>query len=191
MIQKKILSLLAIICLTTSAFAVNNYISDELYTYTHKGPGTKYRILGLVNAGEKIEVLSIDKNLGYTQIKDKKGRGVWVDSKYVTNKPGLKEELKALRIAEEKAKQKIIDLEKNLNSNIKQVAKLEKTNISLSSQLKEIKEINNSLTNRVDSEKNELLMQWFSYGGMVGGIGLLVGLILPALFPSRKKKSSW
>jgi len=191
MIQKKIPLLLAMICISTSAFAVNHYVSDNLFAYTHKGPGTKYKILGLVKAGEKIQVLSTDKEAGYTEIKGKKGRSVWIDSKFVSNKPGLKKQLEKLHLSEKKAKEKIVDLEKNLSLNITQVEKLQKTNALLSSQLKEIQELNISLTDRVDNEKNELLMQWFSYGGMVGGIGLLVGLILPALFPSRKKKSSW
>ena len=90
MIQKKGSILLTMIFLATSAIAANNYVSDELYTYTHKGPGTQYKILGIVNAGEKIKVLSTDANTGYTEIKDNKGRSVWIDSKHVSNKPGLK-----------------------------------------------------------------------------------------------------
>jgi SH3 domain protein len=191
MFQKKILLLLTIISLSSTAFATTNYVSDELFAYTHNGPGTKYKIMGLVLAGEEIEVLSTDETDGYTQIKDKKGRSVWMDSKHVSNQPGLKKQLEKLRISADKANDKIINLETNLNSNINQVIELKKTNLSLSSQLKEVQEINESLTDKVDNEKNELLMQWFSYGGMVGGIGLLLGLILPALFPSRKKKSSW
>ncbi len=191
MIQKKGFLLLTILCLTTSAIAANNYVSDELYTYTHSGPGTQYKILGLINAGEKIKVLSTDETAGYTEIKDQKGRNVWMDSKHVSTQPGLKKQLKTLRISEDKANKKIIDLEEKLNSNINKVTQLEKTNLSLSTQLKKIQEINTSLTDKVDNEKNERLMQWFSYGGMVGGIGLLLGLVLPALIPSRKRKSSW
>lgn len=191
MIQKTVPLLLTILCLATSAFAANNYVSDELYTYTHKGPGTEYKILGIVNAGDKIKVLSTDKDAGYTEIQDQKGRSVWMDSKHVSNKPGLKKQLKKLRISEDKAKKKIIVLEKKLNSNINKVIELEKTNLELSTKLKKVQEINGSLTDKVDNEKNELLMQWFSYGGMVAGIGLLLGLILPSLMPSRRKRSSW
>ena len=191
MIQKRILLLLSILYLSTSASAATNYVSDELFTYTHNGPGTKYKIMGIVHAGEKIKVLSTDKNEGYTQIKDKKGRHVWMDSKHVSNKPGLKKQLKTLRISEDKANIKILKLEKDLKTNINKVIELEKTKLLLSTELKKVKEINKSLTDRVDNEKNELLMQWFSYGGMVAGAGLLFGLILPSLIPSRKKKSNW
>jgi SH3 domain protein len=191
MIQKKLPILLAIICLATSAIAANNYVSDELYTYTHKGPGTKYKIMGVVNAGEKIKVLTRDTKAGYSQIKDAKGRKVWIDSKYVSNQPGLKEQLEKLRISDESSNKKISSLEEELNLNITKVQELEKTNKSLTTELAKIQELNDSLSTKVDNEKNELLMQWFSYGGMVAGLGLLFGLILPSLIPSRKRKSSW
>jgi len=189
MIFKRLL--LLSIFLTSSVFAANYYVSDELYAYTHKGPGTQYKILGLVNAGDKIKVISIDKATGYTEIKDKKGRSVWIDSKHVSNKPGLKVQLSKLSISEENAKTKIIALENNLNMNIDKVLELEKTNLALSTELKEIKKTNTTLTDKMDNEKNELLLQWFTYGGLVAGGGLLLGLILPSLIPSRKKKSSW
>ncbi len=34
-------------------------------------------------------------------------------------------------------------------------------------------------------------MQWFMYGGGVLGLGLLLGLVLPHLIPSRKRKDRW
>jgi len=191
MIQNKITFLLTMLFLTTSVSAANHYVSDELFAYTHKGPGTQYKILGLVNAGDKIQVISTDKKTGYTQIKDKKGRNVWLESKYVSNKPGLKKQLEKLTISEENSKEKIINLENKLNFNLDKVQELEKTNLALSSQLEEVQEINATLSDKMNNEKNEILLQWFTYGGMVAGGGLLLGLILPSLIPSRKKKSSW
>jgi SH3 domain protein len=200
MIHKKITLLLTILSLSSSAFAANYYVSNDLFTYTHSGAGSKYKILGVVNAGQKIKVLSTNKKTGYTQIKDLKGRTVWINSKYVSNQPGLKIQLEKLKIQysklneklsnyENKANKNKLTLEKDLNSNINQVLKLKEINDSLSKELKEIKEENNSLNDLLDNEKNELLMRWFSYGGIVAGIGLLLGLILPSLIPSRKKKS--
>ena len=80
-------------------------------------------------------------------------------------------------------------LEESLNSNINQVQELKKTNASLSKELEKVKEENDTLNNLLDKDKNELLLQWFSYGGMVAGVGLLLGLILPSIIPSRKSKS--
>lgn len=202
MFQKKNFLLLTIIFLTTSTFAANHYVSDELFTYTHSGPGLKYKILGVVNSGEKIKIVSTNKNAGFTQIIDSKGRNVWINSKYVSNQPGLKEQLEKLKIqylelneklsiSEDNANKNKINLENELNSNVKQVHKLQKINSSLSKELKEVQDKNNSLSEMLDKEKNELLMRWFSYGAIVAGIGLLVGLILPSLIPSRKQKTRW
>ena len=202
MFQKKISLLLTIIFLTSSAFAANHYVSDELYTYTHSGPGSKYKILGVVNAGERIKVLSTNKNAGFTQIQDQKGRTVWMNSKYVSTQPGLKEQLEKLKIkyleldeklniSEDEANKNKANLEKNLTSNINQVIELQKTNSSLSKELKKVQALNDELTKKLDKERNVILMQWFTYGGMVAGIGLLLGLILPYLIPSRKQKSRW
>lgn len=197
MIHKKVTITLAIISLYSSAFAAN-YVSNDLFTYTHSGPGSKYKILGVVNAGEKISVL--DRSSGFTQIRDTKGRKVWINSKYVTNQVGLKEQLEKLKIQyskldeklnsfEDKANKNKLNLEKDLNSNINQVEKLKETNTLLNKQLKEVQEKNDSLNDLLDNEKNELLMKWFSYGGIVAGLGLFVGLVLPSLIPSRKKRS--
>lgn len=197
MIHKKVTITLAIISLYSSAFAAN-YVSNDLFTYTHSGPGSKYKILGVVNAGEKISVL--DRSSGFTQIRDAKGRKVWINSKYVTNQVGLKEQLEKLKIQyskldeklnsfEDKANKNKLNLEKDLNSNINQVEKLKETNTLLNKQLKEVQEKNDSLNDLLDNEKNELLMKWFSYGGIVAGLGLFVGLVLPSLIPSRKKRS--
>ena len=197
MIHKKVTITLAIISLYSSAFAAN-YVSNDLFTYTHSGPGSKYKILGVVNAGEKISVL--DRSSGFTQIRDTKGRKVWINSKYVSNQVGLKEQLEKLKIQYSKLDEKLnsfedeanknkLNLEKDLNSNINQVEKLKETNTLLNKQLKEVQEKNDSLNDLLDNEKNELLMKWFSYGGIVAGLGLFVGLVLPSLIPSRKKRS--
>ncbi len=197
MIKKKITFALSILTLSSTAFAAN-YVSNDLFTYTHSGPGNKYKILGVVNAGQKITVLN--RSNGFTQIRDSKGRTVWMNSKYVSNQPGLKEQLETLKVQynqideklrtfEDRANEDKASLEENLSLNINKVQELQTTNANLSAELQKIKEENKSLNNLLDKEKNELLITWFTYGGMVAGAGLLLGLILPVLIPSRKKHS--
>ncbi len=191
MIKKRVSILFTTVCLSTSAFAANYYVSDELFTYTHSGPGTKYKIIGIVNAGEKIKVVSTSENAQYTQIIDSKGRNVWMNSKYISNQPGLKKQLEELKISYSKMDKNQITLEKELATNINQVQELKKLNSSLSKELKQVQEKNEKLNERLDKEQNELLMRWFTYGGIVAGAGLILGLILPHLIPSRKEKARW
>ena len=202
MIRKTTLLLLVIISLSSSANAVTRYISDDLYTYIHSGPSSKYKIIGSVNAGEQIKIIQTDKNAGFTQIKDLKGRDGWINSKYTSKHPGLKERLAKLEIEftklhtqlrtdKDKANKDIGSLEDKLKSHNSKVRELENTNLKLNEELQKLQVLNNNLNEKLDTEKNDLLMRWFSYGGMVGGIGLLFGLMLPSLIPSRRKKTRW
>lgn len=191
MIKKRFSILFTTVCLSTSAFAANYYVSDELFTYTHSGPGTKYKIVGIVNAGEKIKVVSTSENAEYTQIIDSKGRNVWMSSKYISNQPGLKKQLEELKISYSKMDKNKITLEKELATNINQVQELKKLNSSLSKEVKQVQQKNEKLNEKLDKEQNELLMRWFTYGGIVAGAGLIFGLILPYLIPSKKQKARW
>ena len=59
------------------------YIVDNLYTFMHSGPSKNYRILGSVDAGTQVMLLS-DEDNGYFKIRDDKDREGWVEAKFVT-----------------------------------------------------------------------------------------------------------
>ena len=200
MIKKRNFLLLVLTCITASLSAATHYVSDDLYTYIHSGAGTKYKIIGSVNAGEHIK--TINSQNGFTLIQDSKGRKGWINSKYVSSTLGLKERLPKLEeklallneqvnTAEDRANKNKADLEKNLKSRNDQVLRLQKTNASLKEELVKIKEENENLNSKLDTKKNDLLMRWFTYGGMVAGAGLLLGLLLPILIPGRRSKKRW
>ena len=44
---------------------------------------------------------------------------------------------------------------------------------------------------QLDDKQRTIIMQWFMYGGGVLGLGLLLGLVLPHMIPSRKRKDRW
>ena len=191
MIQKTTLILFMIISLFSSANAATRYVGDDLYTYIHAGPGTKYKIIGSVNAGEKIELIQTDTNAGFSEIKDQKGRSGWINSQYISRQVGLKERLEKLEIEFSTVNQNLENLQVKLNSSATQVTELKNTNSKLNEELQQLQVLNTDLNEKLDTEKTDLLMRWFSYGGIVGGIGLLLGLILPSLIPSTKKRNRW
>ena len=191
MMRKTTLLLLLIISLASSASAATRYVSDDLYTYLHTGPGTKYKIIGSVNSGERIQLLQTKSNAGFTHIKDSKGRDGWINSKYVSKHPSLKERLAKLEIQLTKLDTKLNTAEDNLKSHSSLISKLKNTNSTLNKELKQVQALNSSLNEKLDTKKNDLLMRWFTYGGMVAGGGLLLGLILPSLMPNRRKRSNW
>ena len=189
--RKITLLLLAMLYIISSASAATRYVSDDLYTYIHSGPGTKYKIIGSVNAGKQIQVIQTNSNAGFTQIKDSKGRDGWIDSKYVSRHPGLKDRLAKLETKFTKLNTQLAMAKDNLTSHSSQVRTLKNTNVTLNEELQQVRSLNDDLNERLDSEKNDLLMRWFTYGGIVGGIGLLLGLILPPLISSSRKKPRW
>ncbi len=191
MTRKITLLFLMIVSLSSSANALNRYVSDDLFTYVHSGPGTKYKIIGSVDAGEKIKVLQTDENAGFTKIVDPKGRTGWINTKYVSRQAGLKERLEKLEIKYAKLKTQLSSTKENLNSHSIQVSELENTNTKLTKELQQVQGLNSDLNEQLDTERVDLLLRWFTYGGIVGGIGLLLGLILPSLVPDRRKRSRW
>jgi SH3 domain protein len=44
-----------------------------------------------------------------------------------------------------------------------------------------------NLRAKLDTQKDDLLLKYFMYGGGVAGIGLLLGLILPHIVPRRRR----
>ncbi len=45
---------------------------------------------------------------------------------------------------------------------------------------------------QLDDKQRTIIVQWFAmYGGGVLGVGLLLGLVLPHLVPSHKRKDRW
>ncbi|CZF84793.1 TIGR04211 family SH3 domain-containing protein [Grimontia marina] len=201
--MKQLFSALAVLMMLAvpAAHAKDNYISDELFTYMHSGPGTQFRIVGSVDAGTKVTVVDTNRNAGYTQVIDDRGRKGWVETKYVSNQPGLKvrvpaleEELKqvkeALSSAQGDAEAKTKGLIESLDQRNSQVKELERHTSELNQQLIDAQTEIRELRARIDTQKDDLLMRYFAYGGMVAGGGLLFGLILPHLIPRRKKRNN-
>jgi len=88
---------LRLICPTVLRFSIplgahaqdKCYISDELSTYIHGGPGNQYHIVGTLNAGEAVTLLSVNDSTDYGQIRDSKGRITWIPLDYLSQMPSL------------------------------------------------------------------------------------------------------
>ncbi|WP_413111178.1 TIGR04211 family SH3 domain-containing protein [Thaumasiovibrio sp. DFM-14] len=173
------------------------YISDDLHTYMHSGPGTQFRIIGSVNAGAK--VTQHEHSGDYIKITDSRGRNGWVSKDFITSRPGLKErmpmvekelqETKAkLASAQQDANARHANLESALLQSNTQIEELETVNQTLSEQLSNTKAEMRDMRTKLDTQHNDLLMRWFMRGGMVAGGGLMFGLMLPHVMPRKKKK---
>jgi len=166
------------------------FISDELFIYMLAGAGTNYRILGSINAGDEISLTGEEAN-GYTQIIDSKQRAGWIESKFVSENPSLRTVIAQLNSELASYNETEQRLNQDIHSQQTTISDLEQQNKSLQGELKSLTTQFDELKLQVDNQDLELKKQYFFYGAMVLGIGLLLGIILPHLTAKKRKTSSW
>jgi SH3 domain protein len=175
----------------TQANAAQGYISDELPIFVHSGPGKNYRILGTVTSGAEIQITGNNSN-NYSEIIDEKGRTVWLESQYVTAKPGL-------RVIIAQLNTKLADLEGNASSASERLLRANKNVDRLSSEKtqlnNEISVLNKTLSEvklKLKDQDTNIKKEWFIHGAMVLCIGLILGLVIPRLSSNKKSSmSNW
>lgn len=199
--KKLVFLVLATLVAAPVAMAQDRYIADKLFTYMHSGPNNQYRIVGSIDAGDKVQLLSTNRETGYSQIQDNRGRKGWVESKFLTSKESMalrlpkleqelaetKEKLASARSNSDQEKAGLID---SLETRNRQISELEQSYSDMSTQLSSAQEEVRSLRAKLDTQKDDLLLKYFMYGGGVAGLGLLFGLILPHIIPRKKRSPS-
>ncbi|WP_336935052.1 TIGR04211 family SH3 domain-containing protein [Vibrio cholerae] len=196
--MKKLICMVLFSMLAAPTFAQDRYIADKLFTYMHSGPSNQYRILGSIDAGEKVKLIEVNKESGYSHIADERGRTGWVESRFITREvsntlrlPALEKELeevkKLLANARQNADSEKAGLAESLELRNQQIADLERNYADISKQLTDSQSEIRELRAKLDTQKEDLLLKYFTYGGCVAGIGLLLGLVLPHIIPRRKR----
>lgn len=195
--MKKLICMVLFSMLAAPTFAQDRYIADKLFTYM-QGPSNQYRILGSIDAGEKVKLIEVNKESGYSHIADERGRTGWVESRFITREvsntlrlPALEKELeevkKLLANARQNADSEKAGLAESLELRNQQIADLERNYADISKQLTDSQSEIRELRAKLDTQKEDLLLKYFTYGGGVAGIGLLLGLVLPHIIPRRKR----
>ncbi|EGR1056118.1 TIGR04211 family SH3 domain-containing protein [Vibrio cholerae] len=196
--MKKLICMVLFSMLAAPTFAQDRYIADKLFTYMHSGPSNQYRILGSIDAGEKVKLIEVNKESGYSHIADERGRTGWVESRFITREvsntlrlPALEKELeevkKLLANARQNADSEKAGLAESLELRNQQIADLERNYADIRKQLTDSQSEIRELRAKLDTQKEDLLLKYFTYGGGVAGIGLLLGLVLPHIIPRRKR----
>ena len=165
--------------------ATAGYISEDLIVYMHTGAGKNYRIQGTVNSGEKVQ-LTGNSNNDYSEIITDKDRIGWIESKYVSTKPGMRYVIADLNEKLARFQAGKSDITEQLNDAISEIDALKSERSDLQNS---ISALNMDLTETKSQLKNQdtsIKKQWFFNGAIVLGIGLLFGLVLPRLFSKRK-----
>ena len=203
--QKIRLICLAVLSLSLSWTAhaeEKRYISDELDTYVRSGPGNQYRIVGTLKGGDEVTLISVDEGTNYGQIRDNKGKTIWIPLNQLSETPSLRIRVPDLEQQVKTLTDKLANIDNSWNQRTAEmqqkvaasdsvISELKKENESLKNQLVVAQKKVSAVNLQLDDKQRTIILQWFMYGGGVAGIGLLLGLILPHLIPSRKKNNRW
>jgi SH3 domain protein len=161
------------------------FIIDDLSIFMHTGPGTNYRILGTINAGSEIKTTG-KSDKGYSEIIDNKNRKTWIETKYLTAKPGLRYVVAELNGKIASSSDYTNQLDGEVNQLRSSVEILSKDKEKLSVQLTQVEQQLKVTLTKVKDQDAKILTQRFYNGAIVLGVGLLLGLIIPKFFARRK-----
>ena len=202
--SRKIILVIAISVIPFSfpVFADDKYITDNISVYLRRGPSTNYGLIGSLKSGHKVTIIDKSDDGSFTKIRDEKNRLAWIESELLTNTPSAKERLPLLEEQINTLNEKIINLDQekqtlinDYNEQLKtaqsKISQLESSRNELEQDLNQKNLQIESLNKEIDENGQNLMLKWFTRGGMVAGAGLLLGLLLPFIFPRRRKKDRW
>lgn len=167
------------------------YISDDLFTFLHAGPGRNYRILGSVLAGSKVIQLQIDADKKYIEIIDDKQRTGWVEATYITETQSVRtlvpELQQNLRITTQQLDQERQQTEL-LNQ---QIADLTSQNQQLQNQVAKVQSQTDNLQSELATKDQSAQMEWFARGGIIALISIILGVVITYLPKKRRRNDQW
>lgn len=200
--KQNIIALLSFFAISFNGYAIDKYVTDNVDIYLRRGPGSQYAFSNAVKAGEKVVELEKSADGKFTRIQLNNGSTAWIETSKLNEQPSYKERFPALeaKLAEyqdkvdnaEANQQKLLsDYIQKLQTAEKSIETLQNKNEALEQQVKEQNSRIESMLNQVDDKRRDLIVTWFTYGGLVAGGGLILGLILPRIIPNRRKKDRW
>ncbi|CAM3938624.1 TIGR04211 family SH3 domain-containing protein [Shewanella aquimarina] len=189
----RLLSILAMMLVSSTLMAAEQtrYISDNVYTFIHGGPGTQYRILGSVEAGQPVTYLGEMQN-DYAKVVDHKGREGWVDSKMLDSGKSFRVQLPEVQAELAKVKADLESITNESDSSAQLIRQLRSQLANAEEALAKASSERDSATRELTRLKNDERFELMKQGGMIAGIGVLIGVILVYLpRPRRRQKNRW
>ena len=201
MMKKHNIIIISFLGFVVNANAADKYVTDDIDIYLRRGPSTNYGFSGAVKTGQKVTSLEKSDDGKYTRIQISNGKIGWIETNKLNDEPSYRERLPELeaKLAEYQDKVNNVDehqrkivneYEQKLQSAEELIETLQNKNADLDKQVKQQRTQIDSMLNQVDDKRLDLILTWFTYGGLVAGGGLVLGLILPMIMP-RRKKDRW
>ena len=218
--MKKIVTVLLILC-SASVFAKTAYVTDELEITLRSGETTGHRILRMLPTGEKLTVLGVNPDSGYTKVRTSTGAVGFVLSRQLKDQPVARDRLVAVEAEVNALKAAPGELSSRLAKMTEQYTALQQAHQSLQEAKGQVDQefaalkrtANNAV--RIANERNELRKQVAqltreaedvkqqnrelenktAQNWFLIGAGVVVGgIVLGLILPHlrvRRRKSSW
>jgi len=205
-------SLLTLISLSSVA-KETRYISDDVSIFMHSGPGTQYRIIGTIKAGEAVTYLQTNADANFAQITTSKNKTAWINvtslSRQVSLKvrtPKLQAELAKTKEALAKISNKnsaamaeltnanrdeLVSKEADIATQANNIASLTAENTALTAEAVRLRDENEQLSTRLDTKEEDEQHRFIILGALILAAGLIAGLIIPSIRFRRKKNNGW
>ena len=135
-------------------------------------------------------------------MKDSSGRTARIPLKQLSTEPSLRSRVPDLENQVKTLTDKLTNIDNTTESaHRRNAAKVAQSDSVINGLKEENQKLKNELivaqkkvdaaSVQLDDKQRTIIMQWFMYGGGVLGLGLLLGLVLPHLIPTRKRKDRW
>lgn len=185
--------LLSLFPLQSDAQSQNNtaHVRDDLSVFIHTGPSRNYRIIGSINAGEAIQVQDRQGDPAFVQITDTQGRTGWIEAQYMTTSGTLREQVPELQNQLDTINTSYQDLQQAHQRLLEENRTLTQQNQRITMQLDESTGLANRLQNELDNADNTAMIEWFTRGGIVALVSLIVGVLLTYIPKKRRRNDEW
>jgi SH3 domain protein len=213
----------ALTCLLigASADAQTRYVSDNLIVELRRGPSTEYLILRNLEAGERVEVLEQNAEIGYSRVRlDDDGTEGWILTRFLSVEPIARDKLAvaernltAARARVSELEDQVATLRAQLQGAQSELRETQTTHGEVSKELAdirvasanvvEIRDQNENLRQRLAERdqmvdrltiENAALASRNTQNWFIVGAGVLLGgVVIGLIAPSlrRKRRSDW
>jgi SH3 domain protein len=215
------IGLFGLLLAAAAAHAQTRYVSDNLVVELRRGPSTEFLILRNLPAGEAVEVLEQDADVGYSRVRVlDQGTEGWILTRFLTAEPIARDKLAvaernltAARARVSDLEQQVATLTEQLDGTRRELQQTQTVQGEVSSELAEIRaasanvvqirDQNQSLqarltdreqdVDRLTVENTSLARRSSQNWFIVGAAVLFGGIVIGLIAPSlrRRRRSDW
>lgn len=167
------------------------YISDDLFTFLHTGPGRNFRILGSVVAGTRVTLLQENTEKNFVEIIDDKQRTGWVNAEFINGSESVRALVPDLQLQLEKTENEVLQQRQSNDLLNQQIADLISQSTHLKKRLRDTEAENVKITQTLANNDHTAQIKWFTRGGIIALISLFLGIIITYIPKKRRNNDKW